>query len=391
MLFQDNGPRSSKKVKADLALGRLEGFALTSRDRRRKISHDPQNTNWARNDTSFGHRQLVSQGWKPGQTLGAVGTPQAQFFTKASASHVRLALRDDNLGLGAKTGGGTEHGECIGLGGLQDLLGRLNGKSNQAIEKERQSRDEMKRRLWADRRYGSMGFVSGGLLLGGDIVEKPEPDTAEIGLICSVDSSKPGRAPVSAAEEIEDVHEATGLAAQRSKPRQISDLAAAGKLQKKTKRKRRRDLAKEEVETCVPETKGGEEGEDLLDETVDIVIPEDEAEMVERRLRKESKARKKAEKAQRKLDRHRITQGGPDKETTARKLSASFDTGIVEAPTLESTALSPRENPKSAPSTHFPGDRHAIRQRFILQKKKAMLDPKALNEVVRIRLLLGLC
>ncbi|RAL62538.1 hypothetical protein DID88_005103 [Monilinia fructigena] len=44
-----------------------------------KLSHDPNNTRWSGNTDSFGHRMMKSQGWTPGEYLGAKDAAHAEF------------------------------------------------------------------------------------------------------------------------------------------------------------------------------------------------------------------------------------------------------------------------------------------------------------------------
>ncbi|KAB8302944.1 hypothetical protein EYC80_006260 [Monilinia laxa] len=134
-----------------------------------KLSHDPNNTRWSGNTDSFGHRMMKSQGWTPGEYLGAKDAAHAEFHTAANASHIRVVVKDNNLGLGAKVGSGVGHGECTGLDVFQNLLGRLNGKEEAEIEKEQKSRDDLKRAIYAERKWGSIRFVKGGVLVGDKI------------------------------------------------------------------------------------------------------------------------------------------------------------------------------------------------------------------------------
>ncbi|TGO66417.1 hypothetical protein BOTNAR_0061g00180 [Botryotinia narcissicola] len=110
-----------------------------------KLSHDPNNTRWSGNTDSFGHRMMKSQGWTPGEYLGAKDAAHAEFHTEANASHIRVVIKYNTLGLGAKIGSGVGHGECTGLDVFQNLLGRLNGKEEAEIEKEQKGREDLKR------------------------------------------------------------------------------------------------------------------------------------------------------------------------------------------------------------------------------------------------------
>ncbi|KAH8665185.1 hypothetical protein BGZ60DRAFT_410923, partial [Tricladium varicosporioides] len=145
-----------------------------------KLSNDPNNTAWTNNTNSFGHRIMKSQGWQPGQYLGAKDAPHAEFHTAANASHIRVSIKDDNLGLGAKVGSGVGHGECTGLDAFKNILGRLNGKDEAEIAKEQQSRDDLKRAIYTERRWGSIRFVPGGFLIGDKIENLIEAEAERI-------------------------------------------------------------------------------------------------------------------------------------------------------------------------------------------------------------------
>merc|ERR1712225_20519 len=144
-------------------------MGLAGEKKRMKLSHDPNNTKWTNDTASFGLKIMTSHGWRPGQYLGAKDAAHAEFHTAANASHIRVAIKDDNLGLGAKVGTGVGHGECTGLDAFKDLLGRLNGKDEEEIVKEQQSRDDLRRAIYSERKWGTQRFVSGGFLIGDKI------------------------------------------------------------------------------------------------------------------------------------------------------------------------------------------------------------------------------
>ncbi|PWY67659.1 hypothetical protein BO83DRAFT_342539 [Aspergillus eucalypticola CBS 122712] len=128
-----------------------------------KISHDPNNTNWARSTSGFGHKILSSQGWTPGSFLGARNAAHAEMFTQASASHIKVVLKDDTLGLGARPKRDPLN-EPTGLDAFKGLLGRLNGKSDADLQVEQQKRDNVKLARYAATKWQAVTFISGGLL-----------------------------------------------------------------------------------------------------------------------------------------------------------------------------------------------------------------------------------
>jgi len=134
--------------------------------RRTKLSHDPNNIGWSRSTTKYGQKILESQGWQPGEFLGAKDANHVAHHTAANASHMRITLKDDNLGLGAKHGANQEEGRATGLDTFQDILGRLNGKSTTELGKMQKSRSDARRSAFVDQWWGRLRFVSGGLLVG---------------------------------------------------------------------------------------------------------------------------------------------------------------------------------------------------------------------------------
>ncbi|KAG7661757.1 PXR1 [[Candida] subhashii] len=103
---------------------------------KQRFGLDPRNTNWSNNNSQFGHQYLEKMGWKPGQGLGLV--------EHAMTTHVKVSIKDDTLGLGAKLAKKSKKddldGECSGLDVFQRILGRLNGKDddiNDALDRQR--------------------------------------------------------------------------------------------------------------------------------------------------------------------------------------------------------------------------------------------------------------
>lgn len=109
---------------------------------KQRFGNDPRNTNWSNDTSRFGHQQLQRFGWKPGMGLGM--SPM-----NSHTSHIKVHLKDDNVGLGAKISKNKkredefDNGECAGLDVFQRILGRLNGKEtkiNQELEIQRKQK-----------------------------------------------------------------------------------------------------------------------------------------------------------------------------------------------------------------------------------------------------------
>ena len=264
-----------------------------------------------------------------------MNAPHAHLYSDASASHIRIALKDDNLGVGAKYGSGQAAGESTGLDAFQGLLGRLNGKTNTDLEKEQKSRDDLKRATYTERRWGVLRFVSGGTLIGDRIKELADGEKSRlVDLTNQPTSVEKSKQP---ALTLESISSYPIIEATRPHP------TVQGREEKVVEEMDRPDIS----------------------------------------IRLSDKARRKAEKLERKLDRR--------KRKEARRVSRSqpVQSGSSSniTPTQQINSLDPEKDSSSdCPSAVSIGvvpavGRHIIRQRYIKQKKLATTDPKALNEV----------
>ncbi|MCJ1282048.1 telomerase inhibitor [Xylographa opegraphella] len=316
--------------------------------KRAKISHDPNNTNWSKSSTSYGRKMLLSQGWTPGSFLGAVDAPHAHLHSDANASHIRVAVKDDNLGLGAKRGSGVNAGECVGLDVFQNLLGRLNGKSEDVLEKEQKSRDDLKRAVYTERRWGALRFVSGGVLVGDKIEKLAEAEKLRlVGNMASIGSPKRS-SRLSNKDTAEEVVQPNSSPSINPSERDISSTSARERLQR-----------------------DGNPPADNDEVTVSIF-----------------KTKKKAEKAQMKLDRRKRKE--ERRAARAAQVSADIPASTASLPSQDFDIHSPPDNGESrsalvSSATTVLGGRHVIRNRYIMHKKMAMMDPKALNEILMIK------
>jgi hypothetical protein len=84
-------------------------------------------------------------------------------FTAASASHIRVIVKDDTLGLGARSKRDLLD-EPTGLDAFKGLLGRLNGKTDVELQADQRKRDDVKLARYAATKWQAVRFISGGLL-----------------------------------------------------------------------------------------------------------------------------------------------------------------------------------------------------------------------------------
>ena len=312
---------------------------------RAKLSHDPNNTAWSRSSKTYGQRILKSQGWKSGDVLGAQNPKYASHHTSASRSLVKIVLKDDTLGVGAKPRVKGEAETRTGLDDLQDVLGRLNGRCERQVARESKAVSHFRRSEFLERKWGKLQFVKGGFLAGS------EPPT--------------GSQEHSSTEEKENVTEEASTT-----NREASSLERAkGTIQKSRKSKKR----KAERTTYL-----------LGTSAMNITSPsatreESQASSTEALGDNETtgKATKRAIKAKSKLKRRQDKEqqcGVEKKGNTALNLSASMREEAAACSVLDT------EMPLTENSALY-GGRHAVRQRQIRHKKMCLMDSKALNEV----------
>jgi hypothetical protein len=231
-------------------------------------------------------------------------------------------FREDNLGLGAKTGSQRDNNH--GLEILQGVLGRLNGKSSEALEKEEKALRDVKCALYAEQRWGSLRFVHGGVLTGKTTLEVTSTPLDELP---NASEEEDGASPAGGSESTPNAEAADRKALRRKEKREKKE-----RKEKKQKRSRKEQRV---------------DAEDHAD-------PDAQNEASE-------KAAKKERKRQKALERQNVA-----KETE----------GTSEPEAVVKIEATPRSSGSNTPSSRF-----HVRQRYIQHKRMAMMDPKALSEV----------
>jgi Pin2-interacting protein X1 len=272
-------------------------------------------------------------------------------------------LKDDNLGLGAKPRSKKAEDEPTGIDAFQDLLSRLNGKSEEEIATVQRKREDAKLLTYVEKRWKTMRFVKGGLLVQDKMPESTTPPKAGE----TQASSAPG-----------------------------SEEDGSKKAKKRHKREKSRDTdSQREVENAASEeSQGGEES---------VKLRRDKKEK-RKKIKTDSKADspsepddgtdgssvKKSKKRKEQLD-----DATPDPEkdsdpSTAKSLKKKKRKEKTES---SNTPKVPSEQDRGMPKIvesaagliaareRRPLGRHIIRSRHIQQKKMALMDSKSLNEV----------
>lgn len=336
-------------------------------NRRSKLSHDPNNTVWSRSATKYGQKILKSHGWTPGELLGASGAKYSDLRSAASASHIRITLKDDNLGLGAKLGAARDNSQTTGLDVYQDLLGRLNGRNTTDLEKDRMHRSNLRSSAYINQRWGNIRFVRGGLLVGTELrgLMKGEQDAL----------NNSGQTPSHFSEN--------GTLPEANRPQEVRSQTS-----KRKKHKKRKSLVDDHG---MKETSNG----------VDWSIvgahpprkPQAEPELETHTSPKAifdqiqtEKVRRHAEKAERKLKR-RLKRDARHSMRVQEQPSVLPSPQLIRPPDSDVVGVavaspSPREaNISTKFSQGLGAGRLTVRHRNIQHKNMCMLDSKALNEV----------
>ncbi|KAK2038365.1 hypothetical protein LZ31DRAFT_124852 [Colletotrichum somersetense] len=362
-------------------------MGLAQAKTRRKIGKDPNNTKWTKDTDSFGQKILRSQGWEPGQYLGAKDAAHAVHHTAANASFIRVALKDDMLGLGFKQ---ARDDRVTGMDVFSDLLGRLNGKSSESIEKERQARATLQGTLYCDTKFGPMRFVRGGWLVGDQVKDEPtaEPkeedkDDVKMEDVPSVSESSGGKSKKRKAEESSE-DDSSSEDEKAKKKRRKEEKKAAKKLkaeadgepstsEKKEKKRKSKSSKEDASEDTQDETekksKKDKRGKEKKKEKKEAGSDEEES-SDEKNAKKKRKGETDVEKTARKEEKKRRKEEKRAKKEASRE---STSTPSTSTPTASGT------------STPALRGHHAVRSRWIAQKRMATMDDKALNAIFMVK------
>ncbi|KAJ1327472.1 Pin2-interacting protein X1 [Microdochium nivale] len=357
-------------------------MGLSGPKNKRKLNEDPNNTRWSRDETTFGQRILRAHGWEPGSNLGAKDAAHASYHTSASSAPIKVVVKDDFLGLGAKVRQ-KQSDECTGLDVFKDLLGRLNGKSEESIDKERKARTEIKTNLYVENKFGLMRFVSGGLLVGDqmqDLVTKKEEntvktepedvkvkeETSDSERISLKKDKKSKKRKAEEAEQDETPKEKSRDKKKRKKPDTVKEEGSSDELSK-TKKKKSKSAAESDDDSAKSKDKKKKRREKKTKETAagESGTPSD-VEDAEKRRKREKK-----EKKEKKRRRQEVA------ETTAS--SAPM---VVDTPDASGTAT-PVETGTSTPTAM--SARHYARSRNIASKRQAIADMKSMNQIFMVK------
>lgn len=342
------------------------------------MAFDPNNTKWSRDETTFGQKILRSHGWEPGQFLGAQDSAHADLHSAASAAPIRITLKDDTLGLGAKVRQ-KQSDECTGLDVFKDLLGRLNGKSDDTIKKEQTLRSELKTSTYVERKFGLMRFVKGGLLVGDqmtDLLKKEEPVAVKEDPVKeeSKDELSLRQVPVQ-----EDDATSKTKKEKKSKKRKAEESEGTEELEVK-KEKKSKKSKREETED---ERKARKEKKKSKKSKAEETPTEDQEKSKSKKSKKrKNEAAEEADSTSEEASDSKKRQKKEKKEKKRKQREASDASSEEAAATDVTMASTPTATPvESGTSTpQVLSTRHFVRSRNIASKRRA-LDATALAQV----------
>lgn len=297
---------------------------------KQRFGLDPRNTNWSNDTGRFGHQYLEKMGWKPGKGLGLV--------EHATTSHIKVKIKDDNKGLGANLAKATmkdefDSGECAGLDVFQRILGRLNGREdNINNELERQRNEKIINGKWG------IHFVKG--------------DTLESTWNSSNKSLKRKRSSESSEEP--------KTKRKVSKDDMSAEERALYKKEKKEKKEMKDRKKKEKKERKDKQNKLATEENSLKD------VIENQKE--KKRIKKERKSKDKVKSS---LEEKK-------KNKKSKKSKKHAEESETKNPVKHRLVAVERQ------LTDPISTRLHVRSRWIKQKRAAVMDAKALNEIFMI-------
>ncbi|KAH6612704.1 hypothetical protein C7974DRAFT_84027 [Boeremia exigua] len=348
-------------------------MGLAQQKNRSKISNDPQNNHWANNTERFGHKILASQGWKSGDTLGAKDAAHEAHYTQASQSHIRVFLKDDNLGLGAKRG--SERAENFGLAGLESILGRLNGREEE-VKKEEARREEIEKRAYVFRKFGSMNFISGGFLVGDKLVPRAEVKLEGTEPKIKEEPDSDDGVGKKRKREVADATEDDTSELKLKRKKKSMDLRDEADTQdKKIKKEKKEKKKADKSSKKIKKEKASSDPEPMSD---DAPTPASDPEPLT------DKARRKAEKKARKEEK-KLKKALKKAAKAAKKSKDSADDSSSESDDDDTTPSSSVPATGASTPSFVPRGVQMARHRHIMMKKRASMDPQALKEIFMIK------
>jgi Pin2-interacting protein X1 len=275
-------------------------------------------------------------------------------------------LRDDNAGLGVQKG--KSNADTFGLATLSGIFGRLNGKSEVEVQKQADTVRDLELQTYQMQKRGMMNFVYGGLLVGDKMEEGERKRLAEHNakvLQSKRKAEDDTPAEISSSKKRKHSKGKSSEAASESSNESDAETEASKKKQKKRSKKGEpaADSSSETAERASKkERKEKHKKGDKSGERIDKAQAKEE-----KRARKEARRKRREEKRARKEAK------GKASAQTSRDQSSDSSSDEADTPAPKPTTPS------------FASGRLAVRQRYIMQKRQAGMNPQAMAEILMLK------
>jgi Pin2-interacting protein X1 len=258
------------------------------------------------------------------------------------------------------------------------VLGRLNGKSEEELQKQQDALKDAELKTWHEQRYGLLGFVRGGWLVGDRIVEENQGKNVDVGPKDFKEDKKSKKRKAEDDTVVESGLSTKKLKKDKGSKQLRSTTTPQGRVSQDVKLSK--PASKEgsgtgrsgnDEDSSPSSTQGtkkrkSKHGKVNKDDEPEASSSDDDRakRKAEKRARKEARRKRKEEKAAKNAK-------------NAPALKDSDRTGT-------SGTSTPQESASTGYSTPVFG-RQAVRQRYIQQKRMASMDPQAMREIFMLK------
>lgn len=295
-----------------------------------------------------------------------------------------MMLREDNLGLGAQLGKG--NAETFGLSLFSGVLSRLNGGSDADVEKKQSAIRDAELSTYHAKKHGFMNFVSGGVLVGDTIKDREEvkgKTSKQVGAVVgdAVDDSLRRKRKAG-----EDAQPEEPVRRKRSKKQDLSittvnandhgsvpshispaPLIAASFEHSANTEPPEQISANDEHDAENPSAPASSlrKHRKSRGQHDDTTTQPHLTNLSDKARAKEEKRARKEERRKRKEEKRRLK--------AAREESGSARSNATPPVTVSAVSR--------LPQAAAPINRHAVRRRYIEQKRMSAMDPQAMKEI----------
>lgn len=275
-------------------------------------------------------------------------------------------LRDDNAGLGVQKG--KSNADTFGLATLSGIFGRLNGKSEVEVQKQADTHRDLELQTYQSQKWGMMNFVYGGLLVG-DKMEEGEKERLAKHNADFLQSKRKAEEDAPTETSSKKRKHGSGKSSEAASESSDESDAEAEKTKKKQKERSKKGEAVADSPSEAVERASKKERKEKKHKKDDKSgEPSDKAQAKEeKRARKEARRKRREEKQARKAAK------GKTSAQTSRDQSSDSSEDEADAPTPKPTTPS------------FASGRLAVRQRYIMQKRQAGMNPQAMAEILMLK------